>query len=563
MEARINIKKGIEEETVKALILLGVFVLLNSIKISVFNYMMMYSKGISILLYKSFYTLIIEIIVFSILLKIKWKFPIIIIYLGQAIYMFAYISYFCYFHSYLHLFQASALVTESVGPISHLSIPVNVNMLIILLDLPIFILFATKYRNLNRVFVRKAFLRKRILLSGVFILLIIEGVNFYNGISILQIGKNFYATEPTIVARYGTIVNNLSDIVFNYGGNSLMKAFKYGKTISAASSKNNKPNIIVIQVESMDANVIDKKYNGKYIAPFLHQLSNESIYYPYMMSYHKAGGTSDCEFSILNSIEPLSDFPSIKISKYNYPNSVVKVLKQGGYKALAFHGNIGAFYSRATAFKKMGFDNFYDINKMGFKNVGWGAPDGEVLNYALNKSKDEKQPFFSYIITMSSHMPFESVSNYYHNSNYDSINESKVKNYFNSISYVDKSIQDFVSRVREELPNTYVFIWGDHTPSINTDEYRQASYTSMDKYFEFVPMILLTPDKIIYKSSSKAATFLDIAPTILNASGIKFTYKSDGSDLLENNSKMSKIPFKLGYFTRTSLYNNVEEFTKY
>lgn len=40
--------------------------------------------------------------------------------------------------------------------------------------------------------------------------------------------------------------------------------------------------------------------------------------------------------------------------RYQYPNSLVKVLKEGGYSAEAFHGSAGWYYKRLSAYASMG-----------------------------------------------------------------------------------------------------------------------------------------------------------------------------------------------------------------
>jgi phosphoglycerol transferase MdoB-like AlkP superfamily enzyme len=103
---------------------------------------------------------------------------------------------------------------------------------------------------------------------------------------------------------------------------------------------------------------------------------------------------------------------------------------------MAFHGNIGSYYDRNIAYPKMGYEKFYDIKGMGLKEEGWGAPDSDVFNYAENKMKSLKQPFFTYAITMSSHGPFTNVNNYYNNSNYNDVKDQVSRDYMNSMSYV-------------------------------------------------------------------------------------------------------------------------------
>ena len=348
-------------------------------------------------------------------------------------------------------------------------------------------------------------------------------------------------------------------MISNSGDKQLANNLNYGKMQSNTANASAKPNFVIIQVESMDANVINQKYKGQYIAPFLHSLSTQSIYYPYTMSYHMGGGTSDSEFSITNSVQPLENYPAIKLSNYDYPNSMIKKLSTEAYLTLAFHGNVGDFYNRDVAFPKIGFSNFFDMNKMNLTNVGWGAPDSNVFNYSVNYLKTIKQPFVSYTITMTSHGPFTNASNYFNDTRYNDIQDTTVKNYFNSMSYVDQSIKDYVTQIEANFKNTYVLIWGDHTPDISNDLYKQASFTMDNKYFEFVPLIIVTPDKKVYKEDKAVASFLDISPTVLFSSGIKFDLKSDGVDLVNSKSINSPIPFKGSNYDRTVLFDKVSK----
>ena len=191
-------------------------------------------------------------------------------------------------------------------------------------------------------------------------------------------------------------------------------------------------------------------------------------------------------------------------------------------------------------------------------NKGWGASDEDVLNYAKNKLSKTSEPFLAYIITMTSHASFTNASHYYNNPAYSNIDDELVKNYFNSVSYVDVTLKNFISDIRKTMPNTYIFIWGDHTPAIERPLYSQASLSFDGKYFEFVPLFILTPDSKVYQENEKVASFLDIAPTILNASGANYTIFSDGDNLLDfNNDRPSSIPFKAGSYSKKILYKNI------
>lgn len=551
--------KEISEKKLNSFYIL--FLVLNALKITLFNFSIMNYHSLETFIFKFMLSLLIAGLLYPIIFKIPRKIGFIIFYIIEGVYVFSNISYFMYFRNYLHLFQSAALFTEGVGQVKHFTIPVNYRHVVMLIDLPMFIWLLKNYSfkdNMALIYGRYRRYAKYIITCLAILILGNEAWNYTKNNSILDFVKDYSIGEPRIVERYGTVANNICDIIFNSGGKNLMSHIKYGEEQTNTNNKN-KSNFIVIQVESMDSNIINKKYDNQFIMPYLKELSEKNIYYPYVLSYHKAGGTSDSEFSAINSVEPLGNFPSIKLPKYEYPNSVVKKLTAASYSTLAFHGNIGNYYNRDVAFSKMGFKNFFDIKQMGFNDVGWGAPDADLFNYTLKSLEQVNGPFFSYIITLTSHTPFNSVKNYYSNNLFDSIKDEKIKNYFTSFSYVDKAIEDFIKEVKSKYSDTYILIFGDHTPDINTVEYKQAAFQNGDSYMEFVPFIILTPDNKSFIEDKSVASFLDIAPTILEASGIQYSYNTDGKNLMDSSITGKEIPFEGRLYDRNELLNKLLE----
>ncbi|HEX9059056.1 MAG TPA: LTA synthase family protein [Clostridia bacterium] len=454
--------------------------------------------------------------------------------------------------------QWFTLYKEAAATTGHSAVPFNIKLLIVLIDLPVAIYLLREYSGVTKVLKKAGLYMKIIAALSVAVVLLIEWQNYALGCSIVQCASDKYKGESPIVERYGTVADNIVNIYSNASETELISQLHYGKKLESTVESPNNPNFIVIQVESMDANVINHQYNGQYIAPFLHSLSQNCVYYPYMLSYHKGGATSDSEFSVMNSVETLNGYPAIKLLSYDYSNSFVSRLDASSYNTVAFHGNVGSFYNRDTAFPKMGFSKFYDMNKMKLKDVGWGAPDADVFNYAFNELNNINKPFFSYVITMTSHGPFTNARYYYNNARYDDIKDETVRNYFNSISYVDESIKQFVEKVRQNFKNTYVFIWGDHTPNISTEMYHQASIKGQEHTLEFVPLLIITPDGKVYSEKNQVACFTDISPTILKASGIKYSIKSDGMNVLDEKSNGGYIPYNGSSLDRSSLFKTVE-----
>lgn len=456
------------------------------------------------------------------------RFFLVLFYLLQAVYLFIHFGYFLYFKDIFHSRQILLQFFEGLTIINVLAVPKDLRYLIVLLDLPILLFFLIGFSKFSE------FINARYRIINwrrvFFFIAVIFSLPFFSKGIIVPTYAGYQSQEEfAIVERYGLFVNDVLSLLAHKDEKELIKDFNYGQTLAFNNTATaGLKNIICIQVESLDANIIGFNYQGQYVTPFLHQLSSRYIYYPYMLSYaYGAGHSSDVEFAIINGAIPLHYFPSLKLKNYGYPNSFIRRLSRAGFQALAFHNNLGSFFNREEAYLKFGFEKFYDLEKMKLKEYGWGAKDEDVMEYIKNKLKEQKSPFFYYIITMSSHEPFELARQYYENKHYDNIKEILLRNYFNSMSYVDKVLEDFVYFIRNNIGNTYIFIWGDHSPAIqDTPLFRKPVRNR-------VPLFIITPDNQRYVENRKAVSLLDLAPTILYASGASFEIMSRGVNLLD------------------------------
>jgi phosphoglycerol transferase MdoB-like AlkP superfamily enzyme len=366
-----------------------------------------------------------------------------------------------------------------------------------------------------------------------------------------------YSCDNTVVHNYGLLTYNVIDLLNIGDSKSRINRLDYGKPLIGKAPGGPPADFLLVQVESMDANIVNARHRGEWVTPFLHDLSETSVYYPYVLSFHKAGSTSDCEFSIINSVVPFDDYPAMKLRNYDYPNSILKPLAAAGYELCAFHGNRGAYFNRNIAFKKMGFKTFYDLQAMRLRERGWGACDGDVFDFVIDKVKQRHSPFFYYIITMSSHEPFLNVNAYYKTGRFDDIKDEPTKNYFRSMSYVDGQLERLVKIVSAACPNAFVVIYGDHSPPfIDNVDFKRASFSRADTLLEFVPLFIITPDRSVHKEKLQAALFLDFASTILPASKTGYSIRSSGRDLLAFSKK--EAPPACGEETyRRDLFNRI------
>ncbi len=295
----------------------------------------------------------------------------------------------------------------------------------------------------------------------------------------------------------------------------------------------NGKNVIIIQVEALQSFVIDSFYEGQEITPFLNKLKDESYYFENYYYTVGAGNTSDAEFEVNNSIYASSK-DSVYTTYYdkNY-YGLPYILKDNGYtSATAFHGYEKEYWNREEAYKYQGFDKFYSSEDFSSKDiVGMGVSDKTFLKETAQKIKKLEEPFYSFIVTLSSHHPF-----------YVGEENEKIKvkedakgtlfgDYLNSANYVDSALESFFNEMKKcgLYENSIFVIYGDHfaIPNYNVEsanlvaELTGHDFSYMDMFN--VPCIIHVPGAENTEKIETVASHVDVLPTLLHLLGIENT----------------------------------------
>lgn len=473
----------------------------------------------------------------------------------QTTYVLINTLYFDYYSSFLRAGQVIGLWREALRLLGFGGVPTSAESLAMaLVDVPLAVLLVVRYRTLTAPW-RRTPLRHSIYLAAILGLVWFHRFDFNGWIeSLARRADDQYVGEQEIVKKHGLLALNLLDISRLGATRDLARRLHTGVPVGGLTdTTTSRPDIVVIQMESIDAAAVGAKYRGEFVMPRLHAMSKTCRYYPFALTYHLAGSTSDCEFSVLNSSPALEDYPSVKVPMATYPNALVKPLTNAGYRVDMFHGNYGDYFGRNGVFHRMGFSHFYDMPAMGLNHVGWGAPDHQVLSFLHSRLDSATTPYCAYFITMSSHEPFIFVDNYYSNPRFRSVRDERTRHYFTSLAYVDSLVADHVTRLRSRRPNTYVFVFGDHSPRVASRDFREASLRHEGATFEFVPIYVLGPGVRPRTERARAASLLDIAPTLLRAAGVEFAITTWGQDLLSD-TLTNQVPFRGDIHSREELF---------
>ena len=225
-------------------------------------------------------------------------------------------------------------------------------------------------------------------------------------------------------------------------------------------------NLIFIQVESLENFVVKQKIDNQEITPNLNKLLKNSLYFTDFYEQVSNGTSSDADLMANTSVYPIKRGSTFFRYPYNTYNSLPVMLKELGYSTLAAHPDKGAYWNWMEALKSFGFEKCIDdSNFIKDESIGLGISDRSYLRQLEPLIVQQKQPFYTFFVTLTSHGPFDLPQEYRTLNINKKLDETKMGGYFQSIHYTDDEIGKFISKLKEDgiLDNTVLVIYGDHT----------------------------------------------------------------------------------------------------
>ncbi|AEP91517.1 sulfatase domain protein [Bacillus subtilis subsp. subtilis str. RO-NN-1] len=306
-------------------------------------------------------------------------------------------------------------------------------------------------------------------------------------------------------------------------------------------------NVILVSLESTQSFVINEKVNGEEITPFLNDFIKQS--YNFNNVYHQTGQgkTSDSEFIVDNSLYPLGRGAVFFTNAGNQYMAAPEILKNSGYYSAVLHANNKSFWNRDLMYDSFGYDSFFDINSYDVtdeNSVGWGLKDKEFFEQSSELMKNLPQPFYSRLITLTNHFPFDLDAEDQLIDEYDSSSQTLNK-YFPTVRYQDEALKRFIEKLKEDglYDNSVIVLYGDHYGiSENHNEamgqFLGKEITPFEEVqLQKVPLVIHIPG-ITDKKPQTIETVggqIDIRPTLMNLLGIDTKDQIQfGNDLLSD-----------------------------
>jgi phosphoglycerol transferase MdoB-like AlkP superfamily enzyme len=180
----------------------------------------------------------------------------------------------------------------------------------------------------------------------------------------------------------------------------------YSNPVSVLNQE--KPNVVLIILESFTADLIEGLGGEAGVAPNFEKLIQDGLLFD---NIYASSDRTDKGFIAIMSAFPSQATKSIikNVNKLEKLSGIGENFRGNGYKTSFFHGGESAFYNMKSYMFSHGTEEIIDQQNFPLKEVmsKWGAHDHLVFEKQIDYLNTSPQPFFSALLTLSNHEPFD------------------------------------------------------------------------------------------------------------------------------------------------------------
>jgi lipoteichoic acid synthase len=241
-----------------------------------------------------------------------------------------------------------------------------------------------------------------------------------------------------------------------------------GRSFGAARGKN----LIVVQVESLQAFVVDFAIDGQDVMPHLRSWSADSLRFTNVTDQTSEGRTSDAEFTTMTSLLPLDHGAVAFRFPGNHYTALPRVLTEHGYATLSAVAFEPGFWNRQVMHPSYGFQHsLFEPDFQMTEQIGWGLNDHDFLQQMVPRIGKLPRPFAAWLITLSLHHPFESFPDAHKVLKLGALEGTSFGNYLHTMRFFDQALEDFRTALARDglLDDSVIVVFGDHDAGFARD----------------------------------------------------------------------------------------------
>ena len=334
---------------------------------------------------------------------------------------------------------------------------------------------------------------------------------------------------------------------------------------STKGEQEQKPNIILITIESFSGEFLQAFGNKDHITPNYDRLANESIFFTNL--YATGTRTVRGMEALTLSVPPTPGNSIVRRPNNQNLFSIASILKKKNYQPYFIYGGDGYFDNMNNFFGGQGFD-IVDRNRgnalsddiktkrfqipdqeVSFENA-WGICDEDLyrqsIKYADKNSKAGK-PFFEFVMTTSNHKPYT-----FPKGKIDLPQGDRNA----AVKYTDYALGKFLAEAKTKpwFQNTVFVIVADHCAN-------SAGKWEINIKNHHVPVIIynlkLQPEKLTRLTSQ-----IDVMPTLFGYLGWNYNSSLYGKDI--NQTKLGEERAFIGNYRtlgmlKTNIFTQIDD----
>lgn len=299
-------------------------------------------------------------------------------------------------------------------------------------------------------------------------------------------------------------------------------------------------NIIYVLMESIDSWLVTKD-----VMPTLYKLTNEGINFTNRYSPSFGGGqTINSEFAMNSGLYAVPNGKAVyNYDKNDFSISLANMLKNEGYDTASIHTNGGGYYNRTNFHEALGYDVHYsldDLKDINHKDYNYYNDTSLIKNDEVYNMIVREEPFLSYLITYSAHVPYNETNDRCVNNPYklNVKDDTELSCIRNLARETDEMLRLLIERLDsdEKLDDTVLVLVTDHYTYgyENQDYIKKVKGTKNQYLLQNVPLVIWN-NNLKHEEIDTLMDTADILPTLLNMMGIKYNpnYYS-GTDVFSN-----------------------------
>lgn len=288
-------------------------------------------------------------------------------------------------------------------------------------------------------------------------------------------------------------------------------------------SAEQRPNVILVAVESLSADYLGTFGSEKRLTPNLDRLAGESLLFTRI--YATGNRTVRGIEALTLSLPPTPGHSIVKRPDNQNLFSVGFLFRERGYATHFLYGGYGYFDNMNAFFKSNGFDVMdratFSSGDVTFANA-WGVADENLFRKVLRQADADSaagRRFFSFALTTSNHRPFTYPAR--------RIDIASGTGRDGGVKYTDWAIGQFLREAHSHawFRDTIFVIVADHCSGT-------SGRVDLEVSRYHIPLFVYSPGRVAAARVETLASQMDVAPTLLALLGWSYTSKFYGRDIL-------------------------------